>query len=239
MRIVLGAIAVSAALVATEASAQGVNLTGPYQCIEGCVTARPGDFAFVTQNGWELNMVNEAGQASTSLGGLPGAHLDREGQSRRDLLPGWHGHSIRQRNHLEAWHRSCRLLRRPVAVAADIAARRDNRGPLEDAAEADVCSKLEGPNTARAGAWPFCFALSFASEPHFFHFRTSESLLPAQSAAAADAWKLRIATYLDGTDISGHIEFAKQPEASVQTGQQRGLNGDLPRVLNPLPAWHA
>ena len=72
MRIVLGAIAMSAALVATEASAQGVNLTGPYQCIEGCVTARPGDFAFVTQNGWELNMVNEAGQASRAWVDYPG-----------------------------------------------------------------------------------------------------------------------------------------------------------------------
>ena len=72
MRIVLGAIAMSAALIATEASAQGVNLTGPYQCIEGCVTARPGDFAFVTQNGWELNMVNEAGQASRAWVDYPG-----------------------------------------------------------------------------------------------------------------------------------------------------------------------
>ena len=58
MRIVLGAIAMSAALVATEASAQGVNLTG--------------DFAFVTQNGWELNMVNEAGQASRAWVDYPG-----------------------------------------------------------------------------------------------------------------------------------------------------------------------
>jgi hypothetical protein len=72
MRIVLGAIAMSAALVATEASAQGVNLTGPYQCIQGCVTVRPGDFAFVTQNGWELNMVNEAGQASRAWVDYPG-----------------------------------------------------------------------------------------------------------------------------------------------------------------------
>ena len=51
MRIVLGAIAVSAALIATDASAQGVNLTGPYRCMQGCVAARPGDSAYVTQNG--------------------------------------------------------------------------------------------------------------------------------------------------------------------------------------------
>src|SRR5215475_10810662 len=64
MRIVLGAIAVSAALIATDASAQGVNLTGQYRCIEGCYAARPGQLAYVTQNGWELNMVNDAGLAS-------------------------------------------------------------------------------------------------------------------------------------------------------------------------------
>jgi hypothetical protein len=72
MRIVLGAIAVSAALIATDASAQGVNLTGPYRCMQGCVAARPGDVAFVTQNGWELNLVNEAGQASRGWVDYPG-----------------------------------------------------------------------------------------------------------------------------------------------------------------------
>jgi hypothetical protein len=61
MKVVLGAIAMSAALLATEASAQGVNLTGRYRCMEGCVAPVPGQFAFITQNGWELNMVNEAG----------------------------------------------------------------------------------------------------------------------------------------------------------------------------------
>jgi hypothetical protein len=69
---VLGAIAVSAALVATDASAQGVNLTGQYRCIEGCYAARPGQFAYVTQNGWELNMVNDAGLASRAGLDYPG-----------------------------------------------------------------------------------------------------------------------------------------------------------------------
>jgi hypothetical protein len=69
MRIVLGAIAISAAVVATEASAQGVNLTGPYRCVAGC--AGPG-VAFVTQNGWELNLVNEVGQPSRGWVDYPG-----------------------------------------------------------------------------------------------------------------------------------------------------------------------
>jgi hypothetical protein len=69
MRTVLRAIAMSAAVVATGASAQGVNLTGPYRCVAGC--AGPG-LAFITQNGWELNLVNEVGQPSRGWVDYPG-----------------------------------------------------------------------------------------------------------------------------------------------------------------------
>ncbi len=72
MRIVLAALALSAVAAATDASAQGVNLTGKYRCIEGCLSARPGQFAYVTQNGWELNMVNDAGLASRAWLDYPG-----------------------------------------------------------------------------------------------------------------------------------------------------------------------
>jgi hypothetical protein len=48
---------------ATSASAQMINLTGMYRCIEGC-RAAAGSPAFVTQNGPNLNLVNEAGQPS-------------------------------------------------------------------------------------------------------------------------------------------------------------------------------
>src|SRR5262249_57705357 len=58
MRVVLSAMAMSAALLATDASAQGVNLTGP--------------LAFVTQNGWELNLVNEVGEPSRGWLDYPG-----------------------------------------------------------------------------------------------------------------------------------------------------------------------
>jgi hypothetical protein len=71
MRTLAGAIAVTAALIATDASAQGVNLTGPYRCVEGCLSPRPG-LAFITQNGWELNMVNDAGQPSRGWVDYPG-----------------------------------------------------------------------------------------------------------------------------------------------------------------------
>jgi hypothetical protein len=52
----------AAALIATQASAQGINLTGQYRCVQLCEA--PGQVAFVTQNGWDLNLVNEAGDPS-------------------------------------------------------------------------------------------------------------------------------------------------------------------------------
>jgi len=59
--------------LATPASAQvlGPSLTGPYQCIENCA----GTFAaYVTQNGWELNLTNEIGQPTRAWIDWPG-HL--------------------------------------------------------------------------------------------------------------------------------------------------------------------
>jgi hypothetical protein len=73
MRTAPSAIAMVAALVATDASAQvqGVDLNGRYQCVVSCLGG-PGSFAFVTQNGWELNVVNDAGQPSRAWVNFPG-----------------------------------------------------------------------------------------------------------------------------------------------------------------------
>ena len=50
-----------AALAATDASAQSVDLTGTYDCIQMC---RGNIQAYITQNGPELNLVTEAGVPS-------------------------------------------------------------------------------------------------------------------------------------------------------------------------------
>jgi hypothetical protein len=67
--IALGTLA--AALVATDASAQFLNLSGQYQCIQGCMPPNAAP-AFVTQNGWDLNLVNEIGQPSRAWVDYPG-----------------------------------------------------------------------------------------------------------------------------------------------------------------------
>jgi hypothetical protein len=65
-------VAASATLAATPALAQEVNLTGRFQCIQNCVAIEPGRFAFITQYGRELNLVNEAGMASRAWIDYPG-----------------------------------------------------------------------------------------------------------------------------------------------------------------------
>ena len=58
------ALGLLAACAATGASAETVNLTGTYRCIQMCRDGMLGAPAFVTQNGPNLNLVNEAGQPS-------------------------------------------------------------------------------------------------------------------------------------------------------------------------------
>ena len=58
--------------VATPLVSSGVGpgLSGQFQCIAGC--AGVGGPAFVTQNGWDLNLVNEIGQPSRAWIDWPG-----------------------------------------------------------------------------------------------------------------------------------------------------------------------
>ena len=73
MRMMTSAIVLLAALVASDVSAQvqGVDLNGRWRCVAQCLGA-PGSFGFITQNGWELNLVNDAGQASRGWVDYPG-----------------------------------------------------------------------------------------------------------------------------------------------------------------------
>jgi hypothetical protein len=52
-------------------SGVGPGLSGQFQCIAGCAGGIVGS-AFVTQNGWELNLVNEIGQPSRAWIDYPG-----------------------------------------------------------------------------------------------------------------------------------------------------------------------
>ena len=71
MKTTLCAVAVISGLVASDASAQGVNLSGRWQCVALCLD-QPGSFAFITQNSWGLNVLNDAGQSSRAWVDYPG-----------------------------------------------------------------------------------------------------------------------------------------------------------------------
>ncbi len=51
-------------MAVTAASAQGVDLSGQFRCVQVCAPGLQGQPAFVTQNGWNLNLLNEAGEPS-------------------------------------------------------------------------------------------------------------------------------------------------------------------------------
>ena len=70
----LGVVAVAAAMstfTAGAAHAQWADLNGQYRCVENCLG--PG-FAFITMQGWDMNLVNEAGLPSRAWVDYPG-HL--------------------------------------------------------------------------------------------------------------------------------------------------------------------
>jgi hypothetical protein len=70
MKMVVAVLALSA-LAITDASAQVPSLSGQYQCVQNCRGGTPG-MAFVTQNGWDLNLVNEVGEPSRAWIDYPG-----------------------------------------------------------------------------------------------------------------------------------------------------------------------
>jgi hypothetical protein len=84
MRKMMVALISIAAMAGTAASAQEVNLTGPYQCVTNC--AGPGP-ATVTQNGWDLNLVNEIGVPSRAWVDWPG-HIWVQSWNQGDLFTG-------------------------------------------------------------------------------------------------------------------------------------------------------
>ena len=64
------ALIVAAGALNVAARAQPViNLSGQFQCVQGCRGPGP---AYVTQNGWDLNLVDEIGQPSRAWIDYPG-----------------------------------------------------------------------------------------------------------------------------------------------------------------------
>ncbi len=67
MKILFALLALCAAGI-TGASAQEL-LSGQYQCVQNCTGQQ---LVYITQNGWDMNLVNEAGQPSRAWIDHPG-----------------------------------------------------------------------------------------------------------------------------------------------------------------------
>jgi len=65
----LAVIATLGAVGMAPAAAQDILLTGPYQCVQHC---RGTGLAFIAQNDWQLNLVNEAGLLARAWIDYPG-----------------------------------------------------------------------------------------------------------------------------------------------------------------------
>jgi hypothetical protein len=131
------------ALAATDASAQVVNLSGPYRCVENCSGPGP---ATVTQNGWDRNLVNEVGTPSRAWVDWPGygSGLERG----RHLLARRYDHSIRSRHRLAA-DRTRTLSSEPLLIGS--------KPSWFQAYLGNGCAATECSCRPRA-AGPFCFA---------------------------------------------------------------------------------
>lgn len=63
MKLISLALGFVAACAVTAASAETVNLTGTYQCIQACRDGMMGAPTFVTQNGDSVNLTTETGES--------------------------------------------------------------------------------------------------------------------------------------------------------------------------------
>jgi hypothetical protein len=71
MKALLSAVAVLGSFYAADASAQTANLSGRWQCMALC-NGPTGSYAFITQNGWDLNVLNDVGEPSHAWVDYPG-----------------------------------------------------------------------------------------------------------------------------------------------------------------------
>jgi hypothetical protein len=98
--VVIGAVAA----FASGASAQSINLTGTYRCIQDCRDGYLGSPAFVTQNGDQLNLVTETGESYRAWPDVtaPNTRIWIDARRGRRLFAGRNTDSIRRRQGLAA-----------------------------------------------------------------------------------------------------------------------------------------
>ena len=161
MRVGLFAVVALIAMASTEASSQVLNLSGPYRCVQGCVEGLIGQPAFITQNGWDMRLVSEAGMPSR-------AWIDRPGHIWVDF---WHEGAVYsvdgltiQFDHGTIWQRDLAVLIPVAPVPSAVPVPAVVPGPpvsarsARNASAAQLRSKDRPPGSMPStaiGAWSF------------------------------------------------------------------------------------
>jgi hypothetical protein len=188
MRVELLAVAALIAVTSTEASAQVLNLSGPYRCVQECVEGLIGQPAFITQNGWDMRLVNEAGMPSR-------AWIDRPGHIWVDF---WHEGAIYSVDGLTiqfdrgtVWQRDLAVLTpvAPVPSAVPVpsvvpvppVSARPARNALAAPAPVERAPAGIMPSTA-IGAWLFRRNLAAAARTIATAYRSATATLPRMLA---------------------------------------------------------
>lgn len=72
MKLRIFVLSTLAAVFSTAVSAQVLNLSGQFRCVQGCAGGLVGEPAYVTQYGWNMRLVNEAGVPARAWIDWPG-----------------------------------------------------------------------------------------------------------------------------------------------------------------------
>jgi len=237
MRLITAVALIASA--ATGASAQVLNVSGQFRCVQGCAGGLPGP-AFVTQNGWEINLVNEVGQPSRAWIDYPGHIWAQNWNEGAVYSPD--GMTI-QFDRGTIWQRD--LGEPPAAVIPD---RSNSKRSAKIAPSKIAPSKIDKTNARVSAPIP-----------------TRPAPAPAVPAAAATAfdgrWSVVIMTQSGGcdrayrygvrisngdviydgggpVDLQGHVNSNGVVRVSVSgAGQQADGQGRLSRTLG-TGTWH-
>jgi hypothetical protein len=221
-------------MAATDASAQGANLTGQFRCVQMCAPGLQGQPAFVTQNGSSLNLLNEAGVPSRGWTDWPG-HIWADNWHEGALFSS-DGMTI-QFDRGTVWQRD--LGEPPAPAPAPLRGKRAKAGKIDRQVAAAIPSN-PSVIAARPAARPAAPPVSTAFDGDW------SVVIMTQSGGCDRAYRygVRIANgdvVYDGggpVDLQGHVYSNGSVRVRVSgAGQEADGQGRLSRTLG-TGTWH-
>jgi len=241
MRLMSG-LAMIAALAATDASAQGVNLTGQFRCVQLCSAGLQGQPASSPRTAETMNLLNEAGEPSRAWIDLSG-HIWAENLARgRAFFLGWDGRF----NSIVEPSGNANLGEPPAATPDRRSARRSARVEHTRVEPARIePSRIE--KTGKRVSAPIRAGRRRLRLPpprlrrrlERRHHDPKRRLRPRLSVWGADRqWRRRSTTGGGPVDLQGHVYSNGSVRVRVSgAGQEADGQGRLSRTLGTV-TWH-